>query len=165
MNSLRADHTATLLPNGNVLVAAGSEWSYTQLSTAETYNPATETWTPTGSLAAERAYHTATLLSNGKVLIAGGWDAGSVLPNAELFVDAAPITLTGVEMLPTGAFQFTFTNTPDVNFSALVATNPMLPLTNWPVLGSVSEILPGQYQFTDPQATNSSQRFYRIQSN
>jgi len=38
-------------------------------------------------------------------------------------------------------------------------------LTNWTALGGVTEISPGQFQFTDPQATNSPQRFYRVQAN
>jgi hypothetical protein len=53
------------LPNGKVLVAGGRS-----LSSSELYDPATGTWTATGSLANERYGHTATLLPNGKVL---GW--------------------------------------------------------------------------------------------
>jgi hypothetical protein len=37
--------------------------------------------------------------------------------------------------------------------------------SNWTMLGAVSEVSPGQYQFSDPQATNAGQRFYRIRSN
>jgi len=33
-----------------------------------------------------------------------------------------------------------------------------------PVLGSPNEISAGQFQFTDPQATNDRQRFYRVRS-
>ena len=44
-----ADHTATLLPNGKVLVAGGYNGSAV-LSSAELYDPATGTWTATGSL-------------------------------------------------------------------------------------------------------------------
>ena len=64
-------HTATLLPTGKVLVAGGS--MHDALSSAELYDPATGTWTATGSLA-PHARHTATLLPSGKVLVAGGND-------------------------------------------------------------------------------------------
>jgi hypothetical protein len=49
-------------------------------------------------------------------------------------------------------------------FTALATTNPALPVTNWTALGSATETLPGQYQFSDAQATNSPLRFYLIRS-
>ena len=66
----RYGHTATLLPNGKVLVAGG--YNGGALTSAELYDPATGTWSPTGSLTYGRSNHTATLLNNGKVLVAGG---------------------------------------------------------------------------------------------
>jgi hypothetical protein len=63
-----------------------------------------------------------------------------------------------------GAFQFGFTNIAGATFSALAATNLMQPLSNWTTLGTVTDSPPGQFQFTDPQATNSPQRFYRVSS-
>ena len=61
------EHTATLLQNGQVLVAGGSP-------VAELYNPATGTWTTTGSLSVTQRGPTATLLPNGQVLLVGGID-------------------------------------------------------------------------------------------
>lgn len=77
---------------------------------------------------------------------------------------ATPTTLTNPEILPGGAFQFSFAYTVGTSFSALGSTNLLLPLSNWTVLGSVTEIWPGHFQFTDPQATNFGQRFYRLRS-
>src|SRR6184192_3520023 len=67
----RNGHTATLLPNGKVLIAGGRNGN-SGLARAELYDPASGTWSATGSLATARAFHTATLLPNGKVLVAGG---------------------------------------------------------------------------------------------
>jgi N-acetylneuraminic acid mutarotase len=75
-----------------------------------------------------------------------------------------PITLTGSKTLTNGSFQFSFTNTPGALFGVLATTNLALPLSNWTLLGGVTEISPGQFQFTDAQATNSPQRFYRLRS-
>ena len=54
MNTARIDHTATLLTNGEVLVAGGTNNSTGYLSSAELYNPSTEKWTLTGSTTAPR---------------------------------------------------------------------------------------------------------------
>ena len=77
---------------------------------------------------------------------------------------ATPPVLTIPLILPDGSFQFAFTNRPGVFFDVLMATNLALPLTNWTVLGSVAEVSPGQFQFTDSQVTNSFPRFYRVRS-
>lgn len=68
----RAEHTATLLPNGKVLVAGGNNRSG-DLSSAELYDPARRTWAATGAMTTTRNSHTATLLANGEVLVAGGY--------------------------------------------------------------------------------------------
>ncbi|MFY9607071.1 MAG: kelch repeat-containing protein [Blastocatellia bacterium] len=65
LNTPRAEHTATLLRDGKVLVAGGYD------NSAELYDPQTGTWSLTGSLHAPPSYPRATLLQNGKVLVAG----------------------------------------------------------------------------------------------
>ena len=64
LNTAHPNHSATLLPNGKVLVVGGSS--------AELYDPSTGTWSFTGSPNVSRGGFTATLLGNGKVLVAGG---------------------------------------------------------------------------------------------
>jgi Galactose oxidase, central domain len=88
LHTARYYHTATLLPNGMVLVAAGSN-----SRSAELYDPASGTWAPTGNLNTARLLHTATLLPNGMVLVAGGQGAPA---SAELYDPASGTwTITG----------------------------------------------------------------------
>ena len=77
LNTARYYHTATLLPNGQVLVAGGFDGNG-GLASAELFNPATGSWTPTGNLNTPRDLHTATLLPNGQVLVAGGSTATAI---------------------------------------------------------------------------------------
>ena len=86
----RSSDTATLLPNGEVLIAGGIEIPTgglgvpTELATAELYDPNSGTFAGTRSMTTERWSHTATLLGNGKVLIVGGY-FGTALASAELY--------------------------------------------------------------------------------
>jgi N-acetylneuraminic acid mutarotase len=84
MATPRAAHTATLLNDGDVLIAGGG--NTTTLSSAELYDPAANVWSPAASMATARQDHTATLLNNGMVLIVGGSDNNTVpLASAELY--------------------------------------------------------------------------------
>lgn len=91
----RAFHSATLLENGQLLVAGGGI-SHSPLDSAELYDPTTGKWRPTGSFSTIRGQNTATLLPNGKVLVVGvsdHTDRGSVY-GAELY-DPATETWAG----------------------------------------------------------------------
>jgi len=88
MMTPRSGHTATLLPDGRVLVVGGfNDWA--ALASAELFDPVSGEWTPTDSLAEGRGFHTATLLSDGQVLVAGGRSnnssTGHALLSAELY--------------------------------------------------------------------------------
>src|SRR5439155_523015 len=77
--------------NGMVLVAAGADISGNPTASAELYNPATGSWSVTGSLNAARELHSATLLANGMVLAVRGFDSNfDVSPSAELYNAPAP---------------------------------------------------------------------------
>jgi hypothetical protein len=77
---------------------------------------------------------------------------------------ASPINVTGAQTLTNGSYQFAFTNTPGAFFGVLAATNPALSWSYWTPLDGLTEVAPGQFQFTDPQTTNSPQRYYRVRS-
>jgi hypothetical protein len=81
MNVGRDFHTASLLPNGQVLIAAGGG-AVSRPASAELYDPASGSFLLPGSLEQTRLYHTATALTNGTVVIAGGF-AGQLLSSVE----------------------------------------------------------------------------------
>jgi hypothetical protein len=98
MNTERAAHTATLLLDGKVLIAGGFREEGTSelaIASAEIFDPATNSFTPTGDMNEPRDGHTATLLPNGQVLIVGGWNQSGRSSTAELYDPK------------TGTFEFT----------------------------------------------------------
>ena len=270
MSTYRDYHTAVLLPEGKVLVAGNASYS----PTSELFNPATGTWKVTGNMGVARLGQTATLLCDGRVLMAGGlypgggnyyssaelYDSGLGYSNAwqpQITAISSPLNLGGsvvvsgakfrgvseasggspqhsstdyplvqlrslesgqtmfllatnwsttsfesaavwnfppgwalatvfvngiqstsaivnitvpVPVITTltgagfsnGQFRFSFTNPPGALFGVLATTNLSMPLTNWTAVNGVTEIAPGQFQFSDSRATNSSEYFYRL---
>ncbi len=88
MGTGRWSHTSTLLRDGKVLVVGGfGEYvpnanAQPVLDSAELYDPATGTWTPTSPLNVRRALHSAILLDDGRVLVAGGRTCNAPPPTA-----------------------------------------------------------------------------------
>ena len=86
LQNRRVGHTATLLPDGNILFAGGAIVPGVIASTsAEIYDPVAKTSVPTGNLTTARGAHTATLLPNGKVLLVGGQSSNLQTETAELY--------------------------------------------------------------------------------
>jgi hypothetical protein len=93
MVTARGSHTATMLDDGTVLIAGGTNG--TALSSAELYDPVTGLFSASGTMGEARMQHTATLLPNGKVLVTGGIGTG-VFASAELYDPATGLfTATG----------------------------------------------------------------------
>jgi hypothetical protein len=79
-------------------------------------------------------------------------------------VPVPSIKATNAGVATNGNFQFGFTNTPGLSFTVFGTTNVSQSFTNWTRLGTATEVSAGSFQFTDPQATNGSERFYRVRS-
>jgi hypothetical protein len=69
MHYARNKHTASILPNGKVLITGGV---LDQCIIVELYDSSTGIWTITVKPSTARSFHTASILSNAKVLITGG---------------------------------------------------------------------------------------------
>jgi hypothetical protein len=86
MQFARVRHTATVLPDGHVMVIGGLGDDRKALASVEIYDPNTNTWQPAPPLATARQGHTATLLPDGRVFVAGGADSdGKPVARAEVW--------------------------------------------------------------------------------
>ena len=86
MISPRSSHTATLLPDGRVLIVGGeSVAGKTYLQSAELFDPKTNTFAATGSMSEARSEHVAVGFSDGSVIVAAGRNAAGPLSSTELY--------------------------------------------------------------------------------
>jgi hypothetical protein len=113
MHTARSDATATLLKNGKVLIAGGGNladmYNLEIYASAELYDPATDTFTPTGSMTAARADATAALLQNGKVLIVGGEGCSNPKRCTNVAIGAGADNLGSAELYDPDTGKFTKT--------------------------------------------------------
>jgi hypothetical protein len=99
----RISHTATMLPDGSVLVVggAGLTGQQTFFSEVEIFEPSTQNWTFTSPCIFRRSYHAATELADGRVLVMGGQGL-----NAE----GVQIDLSSAEIFDPGMHTWTLTD-------------------------------------------------------
>jgi N-acetylneuraminic acid mutarotase len=154
MGVARAGQTATLLPDGRVLVAGG----YTQLgsqalASAEIYDPATGAWSSTGSLNAGRTQHAAVLLASGQVLVVGGgaYPATGISPHG-----SSPAMLAAETFNPASGTWAT------VAMPAL--DRPVHPTATLLANGRVL-VVGGQYMWNSPDESQERSELYDPGSN
>jgi N-acetylneuraminic acid mutarotase len=114
MSTARAAHTATLLANGKVLVAGGFTSATGLTSSAEIYDPDSDSWSPANNMQQARTSHTATLLENGSILIAGGssttnTNGGSALASVEIYDPDTDTWSVAASMVPQSTITPRFT--------------------------------------------------------
>lgn len=116
LNTAREQSAAALLANGKVLVTGGKDASGNVLSSAELFDPQTNTFSPAGAMTVPRYDHSAITLNNGQILIAGG----SPNPTTAEIYDPA---------------NDTFRATPNMNFAhsniAILLTTGQVLLEDW----------------------------------
>jgi sugar lactone lactonase YvrE len=135
--------------------------------------PSTENLLPPFGPSSDQSWLTLTGATNGVISFAFSSTTSNRTAYINVFGQAIPVTqtvslpnpgkFTGV-ILGNGVFQLSFTNSNDTDpFTVLMATNLALPLSNWIVLGSATNVSTGIFQFDDPVKTNQT-RFYRVRS-
>ena len=105
LNVSRFNHTATLLTNGQVLIAGGYDScssTCTSDGTAELYDPTAAAFTTTQALTTARAGQTATLLPSGDAIIAGSIASGATLASIDSYTPPSltPPNLASIAITP-----------------------------------------------------------------
>jgi hypothetical protein len=113
---VRFDHTATLLPSGQVFITGGFDYvnnvEHREFRQSRLYDPASRTFKATAALATPRSAAAAALLPSGQVLIAGGDDFRQPLPFDRLLATAEmfdPSGNAGAGSMTTLPYKMTMT--------------------------------------------------------
>ena len=149
----RSLHTATLLPNGNILIAGGIDATNANTGVIEEFNPLGGNFVFTGTMATARNSHAANRLASGNVLIAGG-NAGTVGSAA---TTAAEVAVTAGTSAATGSLNSarmaTFSAAlPDGRVLVAGGTINGVPLASAEVYAP-SDATSGTFSFTGDLAT------------
>lgn len=131
MLSARAFHTATLLPDGEVLVTGGASIYHGSrgkvASTAEIYDPKSATWRSAARMSVARYHHTAAPLADGRVLVAGGWalttNSDPSLATAQIY-DPIANTWTATGSMATGRARGRMAALPDGRVLVVAGVDP-----------------------------------------
>jgi RHS repeat-associated protein len=102
---IRRSHTATLLPNGQVLVAGGTIDGANAIKKVELYNPSLKAWAIASDMDVARMRHTASQLgttsrpaTSGSVLFVGGRDGSSSLHTTRHYWPSTGTWTPGVDL-------------------------------------------------------------------
>ena len=149
LNTPRDGHTATLLPNGKILVIGGSGPADSPAS-AELYDPGTGKWSITGSLNVVK-YGCARLLLTGKVLVVGDGSAELYDPSTGTF------TVTGSMLEHSSCSTATLLRSGKVLITGVTGESPDGPIAGTPELYDPST---GQFMLTGRFADPGVKSFY-----
>ncbi len=105
-----------------------------------------------------------TNLSAAPHAITAAYTSDTLFASSSGSVIASPIQITNAAIGTNGLFQLSFTNSIGASFTALSSPDLSIPSSNWSVLGPITEVQPGVFQFQDPQSTNNPWQFYRVRS-
>ena len=89
------------------------------------------------------------------------WDTSKLTSSGTITIVAPPVIVTKVAMLPGGGFSLSGAGTVSQAYILLGASN-LYPPAAWTPLATNGADANGVFQFTDSQATNLAQRFYRV---
>ncbi|MEA2672166.1 MAG: hypothetical protein QOG45_2386, partial [Chloroflexota bacterium] len=189
MHDAREGHTATLLPDGRVLVAGGDLHGSGFLASCELYDPRDRSWHRAAPLGTPRAAHTATLLEDGGVLVAGGVNAWGTVDSAETYDAAADawseratlctgrsghtaVLVAGGVVLCTGGMDLA--RMPPAHLSSVELYDPILDLWDegasmrWPRAGHSATVLDDTSVLVvggnGPQGPSGAAEVYRVRT-